>query len=325
VDATLEAGLFDGAITSSVLTVPNAVLLGVDNGKNPLLTVVATLSSKSIEQSFPLVSASNTITVTITPSVNFVEGSTITLSGLTGTQTEDAGALAVTSSPIKFESTGGWSKTSGTLVLTVASGGFLSATTDYTVSFVVQNGDDAQAAAVTVAFEANLDPSGVSYLFASVNLEPATGDLLGVTSGASPMLLVVPTFTVKSIEQSSPLNGVKNTLTITLTSDVNLPATSTVTILGLTGTQTVTSGTQTITSSPSRYGTQASWDIDGTLILTVGGTAATAGVDVVVTIELDNKATAQVAVAPTVRPVSGGQSTLECNGVFWRVACSRAL
>ena len=144
--------------------------------------------------------------------------------------------------------------------------------------------------------------------------------LLGVANGKNPLLTVVPTFTAESIEQSSPLNGVKNTLNITLTSDVDLAATSTVTIAGLTGTQTATSGTQAITSTDSLYGTQASWDIVGTLILTVGGTATTAGTPVVVTIELDNSATAQAAATPTVRPVSGGQSTVKSNGVFWRVA-----
>jgi hypothetical protein len=56
-----------------------------------------------------------------------------------------------------------------------------------------------------------------------------------------------------------------------------------------------------------------------TLILTVG-TATTANIAVEVTIELQNKATSQSAVTPTVRPVSGGQSTLERNGLFWRVA-----
>ncbi|KAJ1470105.1 hypothetical protein T484DRAFT_1849021, partial [Baffinella frigidus] len=53
----------------------------------------------------------------------------------------------------------------------------------------------------------------------------------------------------------------------------------------------------------------ASWDIVGTLILTVGGTATTAGTPVVVTIELDNSATAQAAATPTVN------ATLEAGDV----------
>ncbi len=138
--------------------------------------------------------------------------------------------------------------------------------------------------------------------------------------GLNPLLTVVTTFTAESIEQSSPLNGVLNTLTITLTSDVDLAATSTVTIAGLTGTQTATSASLTITSTSTLYGTAASWNIDGTLILTVGGTATTANTSVVVTIELDNSATAQAAATPTVRPVSGGQSTVKCDGVLWRGA-----
>ena len=179
--------------------------------------------------------------------------------------------------------------------------------------------------------------------------------------GLNPLLTVVPTFTAQSIEQSSPLNGVLNTLTITLTSDVDLAATSTVTILGLSGTQTATLGTQPITST--WYGTQASWNMDGvrpqllksdhlgcwcvwigwsrsgvergglvhgpcadvrcveqTLILTVGSTATTANTPEVVTIELLNRADGQVAVTPTVRPASGGQSAVKSNGLSWRVA-----
>ena len=50
-----------------------------------------------------------------------------------------------------------------------------------------------------------------------------------------------------------------------------------------------------------------------TLILTVA-TDTTANTAVEVTIELDNKATAQDAVVPTVRPVSGGQSAVQSNG-----------
>jgi hypothetical protein len=84
-----------------------------------------------------------------------------------------------------------------------------------------------------------------------------------VGPGLNPLLTVVPTFTARSLGQSSPLNGVKNTLSITLTSDVNLAATSTVTIAGLTGPQTISSGTQAITSTPSLYGTAADWNIDG--------------------------------------------------------------
>jgi hypothetical protein len=61
------------------------------------------------------------------------------------------------------------------------------------------------------------------------------------------------------------------------------------------------------------------WCVEQTLILTVG-TVITATTAVEVTIVLDNPATAQVAVTPTVRPVSGDQSAVKPNGLFWRVA-----
>jgi len=84
-----------------------------------------------------------------------------------------------------------------------------------------------------------------------------------VGPGLNPLLTVVPTFTVQSIEQSSPLNNVENTLTITLTSDVDLVAASTVTIGLLAGTQTTTAGSQAIASTNSHYGTTADWNIGG--------------------------------------------------------------
>ena len=130
--------------------------------------------------------------------------------------------------------------------------------------------------------------------------KPGT-DLIGVTGGLDPLKTVVPTFTTKSIQQSSPLNGVLNTLTVTLVTDVDLAATSTVTIAGLTGTQTADAASLAITSTEDLLGTTAGWTKDsGTLVLTVGGTATTAGSDVVVTMVVTNKATAQDAVSPTV-------------------------
>ena len=64
--------------------------------------------------------------------------------------------------------------------------------------------------------------------------KPGTA-IYGVTDGADPLLVVVPTFTTKAIGQSTPANGLSNTITVTLVTDIDLKAadSSVVTISGL--------------------------------------------------------------------------------------------
>ena len=66
-----------------------------------------------------------------------------------------------------------------------------------------------------------------------------TGDLMGVTGGAGPLLLAMGTFVVKDIGQSFPFVDGSNTITVSITGSVDIAAGSTITITGLTGTQTV--------------------------------------------------------------------------------------
>ncbi|KAJ1471265.1 hypothetical protein T484DRAFT_3536156 [Baffinella frigidus] len=167
---------------------------GAQNNLTPMEVVVPLFGAvKNVGQSLPLVSASNTITATISASVDFPANSTIMLSGLAGTQTATVGDLPVGGADSSsFGDEGAWTDT-GTLVLTVASGG-LSAGTSYAVSFVVQNSDTARAVAVTVAVSASLDSGGeFDSPVDAVNLVNDPGDLLGVTNGASPLRTVEPT------------------------------------------------------------------------------------------------------------------------------------
>jgi hypothetical protein len=78
--------------------------------------------------------------------------------------------------------------------------------------------------------------------------------LYGVANGADPLTVVVPSFTLKSIRQSTPGSGATNTLTVSLTADFDLPAGSTVTITGLTGSQTADSASVTVTSTGVCWG-----------------------------------------------------------------------
>merc|ERR1711871_1322144 len=115
----------------------------------------------------------------------------------------------------------------------------------------------------------------------------------------------------KTISASSQITGVANTLTITLNANVNIASGDVITISGITGTQTADNaalplnGADKAKFTPSGTGASAStagWTQNtGTLVLTAN-TAVTAGTDIVVTISVTNKASAQSA--PTVNVVA---------------------
>ena len=78
---------------------------------------------KSIQQSTPVSGATNTVTMKLKLDVDLPENSTVTITGLTGSQTATSGSLAVTSTSSRLGRTGVWTQGSGQLVLTAESGG----------------------------------------------------------------------------------------------------------------------------------------------------------------------------------------------------------
>ena len=58
--------------------------------------------------------------------------------------------------------------------------------------------------------------------------KPGTS-LYGVANGYDPLLVAVPTFSVMTIQQSTPVSGAANTLTVTVTANYNLATGSTLT------------------------------------------------------------------------------------------------
>jgi len=139
---------------------------------------------------------------------------------------------------------GVWTQSSGTLVLTAA------------------NGSKAQGAACTVTFDlqhaaAEYTPTTASISAAVSNGSTSLGSiaqaamvapnapLLGVVNGTNPLLVVLPEFDVRKIGQSNPLSGGSNTITVTIQSNVPLSQAdnSVVTISGLSS-YTHSSGTE---------------------------------------------------------------------------------
>ena len=115
------------------------------------------------------------------------------------------------------------------------------------------------------------------------------GDKYGITNGEHPLLVVVPTFSTKSIVQSTPVSGQTNTLTVTLTANYELTAGSStkVTITELTGSTTATSASLAVTTCDGKLGTTGDWSDSGSLILTASSTLAS-NTECVITFQLGN-------------------------------------
>ncbi len=82
----------------------------------------------------------NTLTLTLNPSAAIGATGTLTISGLTGSQTSDSASLTVggTNAAI-FGSSGVWTQSSGTLVLTVASGQSVPTGSSTVITFTLTN------------------------------------------------------------------------------------------------------------------------------------------------------------------------------------------
>ena len=81
----------------------------------------------------------NTITFTVQPSRDISAGDSITLAGLTGSQTADGSLTLSGAGASVFGSAGSWTQSTGTLVLTVDTGQTLSTGSDTVITFNITN------------------------------------------------------------------------------------------------------------------------------------------------------------------------------------------
>jgi hypothetical protein len=296
------------AAAQGLMTSPGTPLLGVQNGYAPLLVVAAVpvFRVRTIGQSTPVAGATNTITVTLTAGSTLAPGSTVTISGLTGSQTADATSLAVVSSLSVLEATGDWKQSTGTLVLTTGRS-VIAQDVQLTASFTLMNPAAAQA---SPAVNVSATLAGGGGANPAVAMTKTGTALFGVPNGYDPLLVAVPAFSVKSIQQSTTVAGATNTFTVTLTANYNLAASSKVTITGLTGSQTADSASLAVTSSPSVLEPTGDWkQTTGTLVLTAASQAAS-GTAYVVTFTLTNSATAQSSPAVSVSATLAGVGSI---------------
>lgn len=98
-----------------------------------------TFDTATLENGSNLSGASNILTLTIRPSVLVYAGKSITIAGLTGSQTADGPLTLSGAGASVFGSAGSWTQSTGTLVLTVDTGQTLSTGSDTIVTFTLTN------------------------------------------------------------------------------------------------------------------------------------------------------------------------------------------
>jgi hypothetical protein len=241
---------------------------------------VTAWSIKAIGQSTPFATMNNTITVTLLSTTHdSLAGSTVTITGLTGSETNTTATLPVTSTDDALGTRGDWDS-DGTLVLTVAGGKTLDRGSEYTAAFELVNSGRGQNSP-SIRIEATLKdmfPVLCTGCYGNitvgtvawVSMDKPGQPLYGVGNGADPLFIVQPYFSVKEIGQSNPFVFARNTITVTLQSLASdIPDRSVVTITGLNGSSTPSSDTFALSSTDDALGTIGEWSADGTLKLTV--------------------------------------------------------
>ena len=130
-------------------------------------------------------------------------------------------------------------------------------------------------------------------------------------------LTLLAEFTTALLINGSNIVGGTNSLTLTIRPDIAIVAGSTLTLVGLSGSQTATNNSLTIAGANAAvFGSSASWNNNGTLVLTVDtGQSIPNNADTVITFELTNPASASSGVSG-VTLSSSGFTQASISGTF---------
>jgi hypothetical protein len=217
-------------------------------------TFVNVFTNTTISESSVLQGVNNTLTFTIASARQIASGETVTIKGLTGSQTADNASLTVSGTNASlFGSSGNWNQSTGTLVLTLGSN--MTESTDYTFTISLQNKATSQTA-VTPTVE-----------ITGTNAISATSMGSGVLSS-----ITTPTFLKYDVHESTIVQGQTNKIRVNVRPQVALTAGQEIRITGLTGTTTVDNSTMGITGAGASLftGNQGVWtQTTGTFILVV--------------------------------------------------------
>ena len=255
----------------------------------------ASFTTKAIGQSTPVPGATNTITVTLVSdtALTAAANSAVTISGLSGASASasvnllDAGNDGETIfSDGTDQSKGSFS--TGTLTLFLYTGQTLAAGTTYTFGFEITN-----PSGTSTSPTINIAASGSATIASTAMNKPGTS-IFGVSNGADPLTVVVPAFSTKTIQQSTPVAGLVNTVSVTLVSNYNLATGSSVTIFGLRETSSLDENELQVISTDGKLGANGVWTQNsGRLVLSTASGGIVSGTAYSVSFDLYNPDLAQ--------------------------------
>jgi hypothetical protein len=264
-------------------------------GDNCFSEVASVIEGSTVSGSSNIGGAANTITLTFDTVTILPTGSVITLAGLTFIETADNTAITIAGTDAGSFTAGsttsraGWTKSTGTLVLTananIAAG-------PRTVTVALTN-KDTTVSQVSPTLQINV---------AGTSIDVSAHKLSNIQN----MQSVAPMFTVKTVSATNELAGHANTITLTAKSNQALASGDTVTLVGLTFADDATNTALTITGNDAAKFTPAGGNPStagpakgtGTLVLTLN-TGINADTQFVVQCAFTNKATSTASVTPT--------------------------
>ncbi|EKX53221.1 hypothetical protein GUITHDRAFT_132974 [Guillardia theta CCMP2712] len=267
-------------LSQVLMTTSNSSRLGVSQGAGAFRTVLAYFQEAVVVQSSPLANADNTLSVTLRTNCDLQAASTITISGLVNSQSADSACLSLYGPSASLLSNGTqascgiWNQAQGSLRLTLLNGTLNSESIIFSFSLV--NPSSAQAPPdIFVSGSVAGEGSSVAPL-SQVLMTTSNSSRLGVSQGAGAFRTVLAYFQEAVVVQSSPLANADNTLSVTLRTNCDLQAASTITISGLVNSQSADSACLSLygpSASLLSNGTQASCGIwnqaQGSLRLTL--------------------------------------------------------
>ena len=209
-------------------------------------------SKKKISESNSIFGELNEIMLELQPNANLGPVSSITVSGITGTQTPDNSAISIGGpSSHLFGDTGKWSQLSGSLILTVSPGQSMPFATTSTITFVVRNAHSSQSVNPNIAVTGNIEckresANGVPLSCPESIDSPAvsmTGTILQTSTQTFAGLQAESRLCLYNSCPHSSFFGAMNYITVSFSSPVLLAAGSKLLLSGLVSSQSVTANT----------------------------------------------------------------------------------
>jgi hypothetical protein len=228
------ADTFYYLVPPAYMVFPNTLAVGVVNGSNPLLIITPFFTTKQIRQSNPLASASNNITLLVRANCDVAADSIISVSGLLGAQTASGSIALNRNMSLYVQNPAPWTQLNGTIIFTVSN--VMHSVSTFEARFELQNNRNSQISqsiSISALFKAGEFDSPVS----PSEMVVQYNDVLGIQNGSSPMLTLLPEFSIKMIGQSNPLVSASNNITVTIQANCDISFGSIITFQGITGAQ----------------------------------------------------------------------------------------